>query len=87
MIEKYRDSKNNGCIFQPVAMEIQAALGESSEVIITRLCSHGDKGGGSFLKELISVTFQIGNAACVLGTVSNRNAFEESCFIWFVFYT
>ena len=42
------------------------------------LCrSHDDQRVGSFLKQRISMALQIGNAACVLGTVSDRDAFEE----------
>ena len=32
-------------MFQPVAMEVQISLGENSEIIITRLCSHDDQRG------------------------------------------
>ena len=35
--EKYRESIDNGYIFQPVALEVQGSLGESSEIFITRL--------------------------------------------------
>ena len=35
-------------------------------------CSHDDQRAGSFLKQRISMALQIGNAACVLGTVSDR---------------
>ena len=37
-IEKYCELINNGCIFQPVAMEVQGSSGESSEIFISRLC-------------------------------------------------
>ena len=37
-IEKCRNLIDNGYIFQPVAMEVQGSLGESSEIFITRLC-------------------------------------------------
>ena len=37
-IEKYRELLDNGYIFQPVALEVQGSLGESSEIFITRLC-------------------------------------------------
>ena len=85
-IEKYRELIDNGYIFQSVAMEVRCSLGESSEIIITRLCkmlcrSHDDQRAGSFLKQRISVALQIGNAACVLGTVSDRDAFEEIYYI------
>ena len=46
------------------------------------LCrSHHDQQAGSFLKQQISMDLQIGNAACVLGTVSDRDAFEEIYYI------
>ena len=35
-IEKYRKLIDNGYIFQPVALEVQGSLGESSEIFITR---------------------------------------------------
>ena len=81
-IEKYRELIDNGYIFQPVALEVQGFLTESSEIFITRVCkilyrSHDNQRAGSFLKQRISMTLQIGNAACVLGTVSDRDAFEE----------
>ena len=81
-IEKYRELTDNGYIFQPVALEVQVSLGESSEIFITRLCkmlcrSHNDQRAGSFLKQWISMALQIGNAACVLRTVSDKDAFEE----------
>ena len=37
-IEKNRELLDNGYIFQPVALEVQVSLGESSEIFITRLC-------------------------------------------------
>ena len=47
------------------------------------LCrSHDDQRAGSFLKQRISMALQNRNAACVLGTVSDRDAFEEICYIW-----
>ena len=84
----YCELLNNGYIFQPVALEAQGSLGESSEIFITRLCkmlclSHDDQRAGSFLKQLISIALQIGNAACVLGTVSDRDAFEEIYYMLF----
>ena len=36
-VEKYRELIDNGYIFQPVALEVQGSLGESTEVFITRL--------------------------------------------------
>ena len=43
--------------------------------------SHDDQRAGSFLKQRISMALQIGKAACVLGTVSKRDAFEEIYYI------
>ena len=85
-IEKYRKLIDNGYIFQPVALEVQGSLGEISEIFITRLCkmicrSHDDQRAGSFSKQRISMALQIGKAACVLGTVSDRDAFEEIYYI------
>ena len=73
-------------IFQPVAMEVQDSLGQSSEIFITRLCkmlcrSHDNQPAGSFLDHRISMALQIGNAACALGIVSGRVAFEEVYYI------
>ena len=39
--------------------------------------SHDDQRVGSFLKQQISMALQIGNAACVLETLSDRDALEE----------
>ena len=88
--EKYRELTDNGFIFQPVALEVQGSLGESSEIFITRLCkmlcrSHDDQRAGSFLKQRISMAFQIDKAACVLETVSDREAFEEIYYIKLIF--
>ena len=85
-IEKYRELTDNGFIFQPVALEVQGSLGERGEILITRLCkmlcrSHDDQQAGSFLKQRISMAFQIDKAACVLETVSDREAFEEIYYI------
>ena len=70
-----------------MGLEVQGSLGESSEIFITRLCkilcrSHDDQRAGSFLKQRISMALQIGNAACVLVTVSDRDAFEQIYYIW-----
>ena len=80
--EKYRELIDNGYIFQPVSMEELASLGEGSEIFIMGLyeflCrSHDDQQAGSSLKQRISIALQIGNASCVLGTVSGIVAFEE----------
>ena len=81
-VEKYREIIDNGYILKSVASEVQGSWGETCEIFITRLCkmlcrSHDDQRVGSFLKQRISMALQIGNAACVLGTVSDRDAFED----------
>ena len=47
-IEKYRELIDNGYNFQPVGLEVQGSLGESSKIFITRICkmlsrSHDDQ--------------------------------------------
>ena len=83
-IEKYHELIDNG--YKAVALEVQGSLGESSEIFITRLCkmichSHDDQRAGSFLEQWISMDLQIGNAAGVLGTLSDRDASEEIYYI------
>ena len=73
-----------------MASEVHGSLGESSEIFITRLCkmicrSHDNQRAGSFLKQRISMALQIGNAACVLEPVSDRDAFEEIYYVLFIF--
>ena len=73
-----------------MALEVQGYLGESCEIFITRLCKllcrlHDDQQAGSFLKQRISMTLQIGNAACILGTVSDGDAFEEIDYLLLIF--
>ena len=85
-IEKYCELIDNGYIFQLVALEVRGSLGESSEIFVKRFCKmlcclHGDRRFGNFLKQRISMALQIGNATCVLGTVSDRVAFEEIYYI------
>ena len=69
-IEKYRELIDNGYSFQPVAKEVQASLGEGSNIFITRHCkmlcrSHDDQRAGNSSKQRISMALQIGNAAGV----------------------
>ena len=65
-----------GYLFQLVAMEVEGSLNESSEIFITRLkvlCRLlDDQPARNFLKRRKSMALQSGNAACVLGTVSDR---------------
>ena len=72
--------------FQPMALEIQGSLGESSEIFISCLCkmlrrSHDSHRAGNFLKQQVSLVFQIGIAACVLGTVSDRDELKGNSYI------
>ena len=65
-----------------MAMEVQSSVGESSNIFITPFCkmlcrSHDDQRAGSFLKQRISKALQICNAACNLGTVSDRDGYDE----------
>ena len=76
--EKYRELIDNGHLFQPVALEVQGFLGESSEIFITRLCkmlcrSHDDQQAGSFLKQRISVTPDRQCGLC------SRNCEQQRC--------
>ena len=48
-----------------------------SRVSVKCCRSTDDQQAGSFLKQRISMALQIGKAACVLGIVSDRDAFEE----------
>ena len=82
-VEKYRELLDNGYFFQLLAMDVLVFLGEQW-VFITCLCkllclSQDDQRAGIFLKQRISLVLQIGNEASVLGTVSDRYAFEEVC--------
>ena len=77
--------------FQLVTLKVQSSLGESSEISITRLCkmlcfSHDDQRAGSFLKQRISMALLIGRAPCVLGTMSDRDAFEKIYYIYLNFF-
>ena len=67
-----------------VLCTLQAARAvEFSSRVSKMLCrSHDDQRSGSFLKQRISMALQMGNAACVLGTMSDRDAFEEIYYIY-----
>ena len=45
--------------------------------------SRYDQRAGNFLKQRISIALQIGNAACFLGSVSDRDVFEKLYHIYF----
>ena len=80
-IEKYRAIVYSGYIFQSNTMEILGSLGESSKNFLLclrkMLCCAGNN-----LKQRISMALQIGKAACVLGTLSDRDAFEEYYYMY-----
>ena len=46
------------------------------------LFEQSDQRAASFLQQRIPMALQIGNAACVLGTVSDRDPFEEIYYIY-----
>ena len=68
-------------------MEVQGPLGECIKLFIRRLnkvlCpSHDHQREDSVLKQRISMAHQIDKEACVLGIVSNRDAFDEINYIY-----
>ena len=84
--EKYRELLDNGRIFRPCAKEVQAKADNFLSRVSKKGCrSHNDQPASSFLKQRISIVFQIGNAACIPGTVSDRVTFEEIYYIKFIF--
>ena len=78
----YRELIDNGYIFNwwPWKYRVLSARAvKISSRVSKMLCrSLDNQRAGSFLKQRSSMALQIGNAACVLGTVSDRDAFEES---------
>ena len=69
-------------IFQLVATGLQGSLGKSSDNFTLHLCKmlcslHDNQRSSSFLRQRISMALHVGNAASVLGTVSDRDAFQE----------
>ena len=77
--ETYRELIDNDSFFN--GWPVQCFFSESCEIFITRLCkmlcrSRDDQLAGSFLTQRISsMALQNNKAACVLGTVSDRDAF------------
>ncbi len=81
-VVKYQNLTDIGYIFQPLAFEVQGSMGSSTECFIYKLCknlsvTNDEPKAGMFLKQRISLAIQAGNAACVLGTVSDKDAFDE----------
>ena len=81
-IDKYKDLVNDGYRFQPLAFGIQGAAGPSTEILLSKLCKNlsictEEPRAGSFLKQRSSLAIQIANAACVLGTINDKIAFDE----------
>ena len=76
---------DNGYVFQLVPLEVQGSLGKSSEIFFTRppesALSFARRSTSWQLFEATDSALQIGSAACVLGTVSNRGAVEEIYYI------
>ena len=80
--DKYNVFVDDGYLFQPLAFEIQGAAGPSTEICLSKLCKNlsictEEPRAGSFLKQRISLAIQIANAACVLGTINDKIAFDE----------
>ena len=90
--DKYKDLVVDGYLFQPLAFEIQVAVGPSTEIFLSKLCKNlsictEEPRAGSFLKQRISPTVQIANAACVLGTINDKNNFRRIfLFVTLVYY-
>ena len=85
-IKKFCKLIKNEYIFQPVAMEVQISLGESSESLsrVSVKCSvvrTTINELAAFLKQGVSMALQIDNAASFLGTVSDRTAFAKTYYI------
>ena len=79
---KYHKLIDTGYLFQPLAFEVQGAMGPETELFVKSLCKklcdvHDKNRAGSFFKQRISLCIQIANAACVLGTVNDRDSFDE----------
>ena len=79
---KYHKLIDTGYLFQPLAFEVQGAMGPETELFVKSLCKklcdvHDENRAGSFFKQRISLCIQIANAACVLGTVNDRDSFDE----------
>ena len=73
-------------------MNVQGSVGDSTDILITLPCkmlcrSHDDHRAGGFLKQRISMTLRIGKADCVLGTVSDRDAFEDFYYMQLSFFS
>ena len=81
--DKYKDLVNDGYLFQPLAFEIQGAVGPSTDVFLSKLsknlsiCTEEPR-AASFLKQRISLAIQIANAACVLGALNDKNNFQRN---------
>jgi hypothetical protein len=78
---KYEELVSRGYIFQPVAFEVQGRPGPSTENFLNtlgaklKLATHNKKAHSQLLQRL-SVAIQIGNAACVMGTMPQHSREE-----------
>ena len=89
-IEKYCELVDNEYSFQKVVIELLGSCGKSGENFVACLCKilccpHDDQRAVNFLKQRFPMALQIGKAACVLGSVSDRDAFEEIYYKKFIF--
>ena len=81
-INKYKDFVDDGCLFQPLAFEIQGLTGSSIEIFSIKFCENlsictEEPRAGRFLKQRISLSIQIANAACILGKINDKRTFDE----------
>ena len=77
-IEKYSEILDNGYIFQPVALEKQVSLGESSEIFITRLCKVLSFARRSTSWQLFEATDSNGSSDRQ-GGLCSRNCERQKC--------
>ena len=80
--DKYKDSVDDGYLFQKQGFEIQVEAGLCINFFMSRLCKNlsictEEPGAGSFLKQRFSLAIQIANAACLLGTINDKIFFDE----------
>ena len=84
--QKYSSINAASYIFQPIAIETLGAFGNEANVFITELgrrlqIATLDTRARMFLLQRLSVALQRGNAACVLGTVSEKAGHDDEFFV------
>lgn len=84
--QKYSSINAASYIFQPIAIETLGAFGNDATDFITELGRRlqivtQDTRARMFLLQRLSVAMQRGNAACVLGTASEKAGHEDDFFV------